>query len=384
MNIFKSLFMITIILLCIVLMPSENYAQEVVTGIVIDEDVVLYKEARTSSQSLSPLGLGEEVFIEGNKGKWYEVSTRDGMFGWVHSECILTKDENNKLIENGIVNTGTVEVRKDPNIHSDSMGRLGFATKITVVEEEGSWYQLAMEDEAIGWVPSEVIITSPIYKKGKIQSENAKVHEKPSRNSKVIEKLDKNDTIRIDDYQDGYFYITWDKKEKGWIYAKEAKLIHEDFFKKAFVREVAKQNSQENGETILANTFKEIIENATYLGDGYTATAYDLSIASCGKAVGSKYRGFTRTGYNLNGKNWEQAMVVAVHQKTIPLGSKILVLFDDKDWRAKYNGIYLAADTGGGVKGKTVDIYLGDIGNKQMKEVRDFGRAYNVKVYLLN
>ncbi|MCT4620983.1 MAG: 3D domain-containing protein [Marinisporobacter sp.] len=384
MNIFKNFFMITIVLLCIALMPSTNYAQEVVKGVVIDQDVALYKEARTSSQMVSPLGLGDEVFISANKGKWYEVSTKSGIFGWVHSECILIKNEHKKLIENGVVNTGTVEVRKDPNIHSDIMGRLGFATKIVVVEKQEDWVQLAMEDEVIGWAPSKDIITMPIEKKVKIVVENGDVYEEASKNSKMIKQLNKNQIVKIDDYKDGYFRIIWDEKKEGFIYAKEVKLMHEDFFKQAFVKQEAKKNDEVKEKETAVNTFKEIIENATYLGGDYTATAYDLSIASCGKAVGAKYRGFTRSGYNLNGKSWSDAMVVAVDSRKIPLGSKILVLFDEKDWRAKYNGIYLAADTGGGVKGKTVDIYLGDIGNKQMKEVRDFGRGYNVKVYLLN
>ncbi|QXM07084.1 SH3 domain-containing protein [Crassaminicella indica] len=380
MNIFKDLVKITIVLLCILFIPSINYAQEIVKGTVIDKNTVLCKEPKSSSQSLDFLGFGEEVFIEENQGKWYRVSTSDGMFGWVHSECILVKDKNEKLIENGIVNIGTIEVRKEPNISSDIMGRVGFATKVAVLEKKGDWYQLGMGDEVIGWVPSEYIITTPVYKKAKIMSEKGAVYEKPSKDSKLIKELDKNYIVKIDDYEDGYFHIMWGKKGEGFIYANEVKLIHEDFFYEAFAKKEVKEKVKEKA----VNTFKEIIENATYLGGDYAATAYDLSIASCGKAVGSKYRGFTRTGYNLNGKSWKEAMVVAVDSRKIPLGSKILVLFDEGDWRAKYNGIYLAADTGGGVKGKTIDIYLGDIGNKQMKEVRDFGKTYNVKVYLLN
>ena len=76
-------------------------------------------------------------------------------------------------------------------------------------------------------------------------------------------------------------------------------------------------------------------------------------------------------------------MVIAVHQRQIPLGSKVLVVFDQSDWRHKYNGVYLAGDTGGGVKGKMIDLYLGDIGNKEMSEVRRFGTTKNVKVYML-
>lgn len=386
----KPILMIVITLLCVLSMFSLNYAQEIRKGIIIDKNAVLMKESKASSQVINHLTLGEEIFIEENYGKWYKISTRKGLFGWVHSESILVEDGENDLIENGIVNIGSVEVRQNPNIHEEPIGRLGFSAKIVVVRKASNWYQVAMGDEILGWVPSEPIVTTPIYKKAKIITENAEIRSDASRNSKVINNLQKNDKVEINDFKENYFHITWGENEEGWIYSGEVSLIHEEFFKGVFAAKKIEQEpivEKEEEEEIEENNvqaFEDIIENATYLGDGYSATAYDLSIASCGKAVGAKHRGFTRTGYNLNGKSWEDAMVVAVHSKTIPLGSKLLILFDQSDWRSRYNGIYLAADTGGGVKGKTVDLYLGDIGNKQMKEVRDFGRTYNVKIYLLN
>ncbi|TCO77447.1 3D domain-containing protein [Marinisporobacter balticus] len=382
----KPILMIVITLLCVLSMFSLNYAEEVVTGTVIDKNAVLMKEPKISAQSLNHLALGEEVFIEGNHGKWYQISTRNGLFGWMHSECILVDAGEKDPIENGIVNAGSVDVYEKPEIEAGISGKLGFSTKIVVVKKDADWYQVAMGDEIIGWVHSESILTTPIHKKAKIMAENGEVRSEASRNSKIIKNLEKNDKIKINGFKESYFHITWGEKEEGWIYSSEVSLIHEEFFNGVFVAKdkqkkfIEKEENEENS----VQTFEDIIENATDLGDGYSATAYDLSIASCGKAVGAKHRGFTRTGYNLNGKSWEDAMIVAVDSRTIPLGSRVLILFDESDWRARYNGIYLAADTGGGVKGKTIDLYLGDIGNQQMKEVKDFGKTDNVKVYLLN
>ncbi|QEK10971.1 hypothetical protein FQB35_00505 [Crassaminicella thermophila] len=371
-------FLLTIVILFCFSMFSVNYAQEVVKGIVIDKNAVLCEEPKNSAKVLAQLQLGEAVFIEENHGSWYKVWTNDAMFGWVHSESVLIRDNENALIEKGIVDGEYVNIYKNPDQESDILGKLGFLTEVTVVKKDSDWYQLAMGNEIIGWTPSKSIITTPFSPKAKVIVENGKIYEKAFAKGKFLKNLGKNNIVTIDDFKNGWFHVSWSESEEGWIAAKEVKVTHKDF-----IMTERKENPSNDYEN-KAKVFEDIIETATYLGEGYSATAYDLSIASCGKPVGAKYRGYTRTGLNLNGKSWEEAMVVAVDPRVIPLGSKILVLFNESDWRSKYNGVYLAADTGGGVKGKTIDLYLGDIGNAEMPEVRRFGRTYNVKVYLLN
>ena len=76
-------------------------------------------------------------------------------------------------------------------------------------------------------------------------------------------------------------------------------------------------------------------------------------------------------------------MIVAVDPKVIPLGSTILVTFKKNEYK-QYNGIYSAQDIGGEVKGKHIDIFLGDFhSTKEHYTVSDFG-ATQVKVVILN
>ena len=103
------------------------------------------------------------------------------------------------------------------------------------------------------------------------------------------------------------------------------------------------------------------------------ATAYDLSVQSCGKLPSHKEYGITYSGRSIAGKTRLQAACVAVDPKVIPLGSLLYINFDDYDYK-QYNGIYQALDIGGGVKGKHVDIFLGDFNStKEHKKVTNFG-----------
>lgn len=94
-------------------------------------------------------------------------------------------------------------------------------------------------------------------------------------------------------------------------------------------------------------------------GRVFKATAYDLSYDSCQKNVGHPYYGVTRSGYNLSGLTRQEAMTIAVDPRIIPLGSKVRLTFVDKAY-SKYNGVYTARDTGGGVKGSHIDLFMGD------------------------
>lgn len=103
------------------------------------------------------------------------------------------------------------------------------------------------------------------------------------------------------------------------------------------------------------------------------ATAYDLSVKSCGKLPSHKEYGITASGRSIVGKTRLEAACVAVDPKVIPLGSLLYISFTDEKYQ-QYNGVYQALDTGSGVKGKHVDIFLGDFNStKEAKEVLNFG-----------
>jgi len=108
------------------------------------------------------------------------------------------------------------------------------------------------------------------------------------------------------------------------------------------------------------------------------ATAYDLSIASCGKDMSHPEYGITRTGTRA-----KRGRTIAVDPRIIPLGRKVYIKFPKK--YRHMNGIYVAEDTGSKIKGYRIDIFLGEDldGNAAVRrEARRFGRR-KVEVFLL-
>lgn len=110
-------------------------------------------------------------------------------------------------------------------------------------------------------------------------------------------------------------------------------------------------------------------------GTLHTITCYDLSESSNGTWIGHKHYGLTANGFDLRGKTWDMARTVAVDPKLYPLGTKLRLTFTN-DKYAKYNGVYTARDTGGAIKGKKLDLFLGDFGTRKTHpSVWEFGKT---------
>jgi len=105
-----------------------------------------------------------------------------------------------------------------------------------------------------------------------------------------------------------------------------------------------------------------------------TITGYDLSYRSTQKSRGSEGFGLTATGYNLKDQTRVSARTIATDNSIVPLGSKVKLTFLDPKYQ-NYSGIYTSRDTGNGVKGLHIDLFLGDMGNQSSKVALTFGRT---------
>lgn len=132
--------------------------------------------------------------------------------------------------------------------------------------------------------------------------------------------------------------------------------------------EIAKQTKVEEG-----NSGQKKVNRGNSSGRSlgrFQATAYDLSYASCQKNPGDKGYGITRSGVSLAGHSLESARAIAVDPNVIPLGSTVHIEFEQP--YGHLTGNYKAVDTGGAIKGRIVDIFMGS-GNVS-SQVSQFGR----------
>ncbi len=102
------------------------------------------------------------------------------------------------------------------------------------------------------------------------------------------------------------------------------------------------------------------------------ATAYDLSVESCGKD-----REHPEYGITYSGTRAEAGRTVAVDPEVIPLGSSIRITFPEE--YSHLDGIYVAEDTGRLITGNNIDIFFGEDeeGSREIyKKALKFGVQY--------
>lgn len=147
----------------------------------------------------------------------------------------------------------------------------------------------------------------------------------------------------------------------------------EDVVERKIIYVYIHQEKTEKDIETEANTKPKNQTPSMNTGEEFIITAYDNSIGSQGKWVNQ-----TATGFNLKGHSLESAKCIAVDPTIIPLGSKVQLIFDDE--YKHLNGVYIARDTGGAIKGKRIDLFMGDGVDKKI--VNDFGKR-KVKVKIL-
>jgi 3D (Asp-Asp-Asp) domain-containing protein len=137
--------------------------------------------------------------------------------------------------------------------------------------------------------------------------------------------------------------------------------------------------SQENEKLKSYLNIKNVnFEEQINKSPSFKITAYDLSVQSCGKSRTSRGFGITASGYKLTGQTLRSASTISTDPKVIPLGTPVYLYFGID---SLYNGIYISSDTGSGIKGNHIDLFIGD--NNSTVEASNFGIKY-AKVILLD
>jgi len=137
-------------------------------------------------------------------------------------------------------------------------------------------------------------------------------------------------------------------------YSRKSRIIYLQVKRKDFFKDIPKKKLDDEGYIY------------------FKATAYDNSPEDQGIWVNQ-----TATGFSLKGLSRKDAQCIAVDPKIIPLKSEVHIIFPEP--YAHFSGIYYARDVGEGIKGKHIDLFLGDGVAKQ--DVRNFSiRKVKIKI----
>ncbi len=110
----------------------------------------------------------------GEENGWYKIES-GSCIGYVKAEYCVTGDAANEMAKEvgrrtAIVNTETLNVRKEPNTESAILGQVPSGEVLTVTDEAGGWVQIRIE-EGYGYVSEEYVTLSTEFVKAESKEE---------------------------------------------------------------------------------------------------------------------------------------------------------------------------------------------------------------------
>lgn len=114
----------------------------------------IYSEPDQNSEILTQAVMGEEVKILEGRKTWIKVSIQDGYTGWTEAGSVKIFRAAGNVKQWALVKVRTAALRKEPSEISSVKTTVVLGTKLEVLQKKGSWLNLSLAGEPVGWLNS--------------------------------------------------------------------------------------------------------------------------------------------------------------------------------------------------------------------------------------
>lgn len=111
-------------------------------------------EASLKAKINTQLNKGEAVIVLQTKDDWYHVQLSNGETGWAHKDLFTEAKPSSDALKQGDkakIKVSKGNIRKEPSTEAEILVQLKKGTEITIIEAQGDWYQVGLEDGQTGW-----------------------------------------------------------------------------------------------------------------------------------------------------------------------------------------------------------------------------------------
>lgn len=188
----------------------------------VNADVLNVRTSPSSTSGIAgKLNNGAKVEVIQNKNGWSEISF-SGKKGWVSSEFLTSSGTGQQSSETGGGMIGTVtatalSVRSEGSLNGKVISTVNKGQKFTILEEVNSWAKIQYSPGKYGWVAGwylEKGASSDTQSGQQVKESRAvilydatNIRQKPSLNSKVIERANKGSEYKVKNITGSWYEI---------------------------------------------------------------------------------------------------------------------------------------------------------------------------------
>ncbi|MFA5480280.1 MAG: SH3 domain-containing protein, partial [Candidatus Muiribacteriota bacterium] len=195
---------------------------------------------------IDALKYGTVIKIYDSSSNWYEIQTPDGLFGFIFGQLVFLDDSDAEMIGQGRIKVHSANVRMGPGTNHLVIATLSSGTMFNVVEKQGNWYKIRMNDGQTGFIyynliqiienpDNDTIVTpqppqnpdvpeqpdepaQPVTERGKIIVNSANIRKGAGTNFGILTTLKRNTTFEILSKTSSWFRIKLDDGRIGFVY----------------------------------------------------------------------------------------------------------------------------------------------------------------------
>lgn len=165
----------------------------------VKTEVKLYMRPLINSKIITKLQKDKQVVIEQIRGNWAYVSV-EGMSGWARLDSLKakvqqpsqpdnkenddTKNENTTLNKIAYISSTGINFREEPNTDSKVLKVFSQNAKVTILEEQGTWYKINHNDQE-GYVLKEYVSNKKVEVTSRSAEERTKTTTKENKTSET-------------------------------------------------------------------------------------------------------------------------------------------------------------------------------------------------------
>ena len=124
--------------------------KQVATVVNVNTAVNMRSGASTSTALIGTVAKGTKCEVLGKSGDWYQVKTPQGKIGYIRGDYLKVESVKEKTAT--VYNAGTgLNFRTGAGTDYHSIRKLPNGTVVTVLEENGKWFKIRIEDGTVGY-----------------------------------------------------------------------------------------------------------------------------------------------------------------------------------------------------------------------------------------
>lgn len=131
----------------------------------------------------------------------------------------LTLKAEETVLFLGEVNTNNINIRSDANIYSEIICKVNKAERLEIVKEYYEWYRVRLPKSVNLYIKKDFVNLID-EKSARVNKNNVNIRLKPSTNSVIVGKANKDELVKIIEEEADWYKIEATSNCFGWIYKK--------------------------------------------------------------------------------------------------------------------------------------------------------------------